>query len=71
MDWLVVLGALVTLGGLGLLVYCIMAVAKAKKAGLPDEELRGRIQRVVAINLAALFISSIGLMMVIVGLFLN
>lgn len=71
MDWLVVLGALVTLGGLGLLVYCIMAVAKAKKAGLPDEEMRGRIQRVVAINLAALFISSIGLMMVIVGLFLN
>ena len=71
MDWMVVLGAVVTLGGLGLLVYCIMAVAKAKKADLPDQELRAKIQRVVAINLAALFISSIGLMMVIVGLFLS
>ena len=71
MDWMVVLGAFVTLGGLGLLVYCIMAVAKAKKADLPDQELRAKIQRVVAINLAALFISSIGLMMVIVGLFLS
>ena len=71
MDWMVVLGAAVTLGGLGLLVYCIMAVAKAKKADLPDQELRAKIQRVVAINLAALFISSIGLMMVIVGLFLS
>ena len=71
MDWMVVLGALVTLGGLGLLVYCIAAVAKAKKAGLPDEELRTRIRRVVAVNLAALFISTIGLMMVIVGLFLS
>ena len=71
MDLLVVLGALVTLGGLGLLVYCILAVAKAKKADLPDHELRAKIQRVVAVNLAALFISSIGLMMVIVGLFLS
>jgi hypothetical protein len=71
MDWMVVLGALVTLGGLGLLVYCILTVARARKAGLPEEELRSRLRRVVAINLAALFISSIGLMMVIVGLFLS
>ena len=71
MDWMVVLGALVTLGGLGLLIYCILTVAKARKAGLPDEELRVRLRRVVAINLAALFTSSIGLMMVIVGLFLS
>ena len=68
---MVVLGALVTLGGLGLLIYCILTVAKARKAGLPDEELRVRLRRVVAINLAALFTSSIGLMMVIVGLFLS
>ena len=71
MDWMVVLGAIVTLGGLGLLIYCIMSVAKAKKADLPDQELRAKIRRVVAINLAALFISTIGLMMVIVGLFLS
>ena len=68
MDWMVVLGVIVTLGGLGLLVYCIAAVAKARKAGLPDDELREKIRRVVAINLAALFISTIGLMMVIVGI---
>ena len=68
---MVVLGVLVTLGGLGLLIYCISSVARARKAGLPDNELRAKIQRVVAINLAALFISTIGLMMVIVGLFLS
>ena len=71
MDWMVALGALVTLGGLGLLVYCILTVAKARKANLPEEELKARIRRVIAINLAALFISTIGLMMVIVGLFLS
>ena len=71
MDWMVALGALVTLGGLGLLVYCILTVAKARKANLPEEELKARIRQVIAINLAALFISTIGLMMVIVGLFLS
>ena len=71
MDFLVSIGAVVTLAGLGLLVYCILSVAKARKANLSDEDMRARVQKVVAINLGALFVSTIGLMMVIVGLFLS
>jgi alkylhydroperoxidase/carboxymuconolactone decarboxylase family protein YurZ len=46
-------------------------VAKAKRAGLSDEELREAVKRVVPINLGALFMSVIGLMMVILGVFLG
>jgi hypothetical protein len=46
-------------------------VARAKAARLSDEDLREAVKRVVPLNLAALFVSAIGLMMVIVGISLG
>ena len=71
MDWLVYIGTLLAGLGLATLIYCIVAALLAKRAGLPDEEMRERLQRIVAINMAALLISAIGLMSVVVGVFLS
>lgn len=71
MDILIWTGAVVSLAGLAGIVWCILAIAKARRAGLDDTTLRARLQRVVTINLAALFVSVIGLMMVVVGVMLD
>ncbi len=71
MEILIALGAGVTLVGLVGLIWCILRVTKAKRAGLDDEALRVVMQKTVALNLGALFLSVIGLMMVVVGLLLS
>lgn len=64
-------GAAVSLAGLLGLMWCIIRVWKARRAGLPDEELREEVRKVVPLNMGALFLSVIGLMMVILGIFLG
>lgn len=71
MEALVWIGTAVSLAGIAGLVWCILAVAKARRAGLSDEVLRARLQRVVAWNLAALGVSALGLMLVVIGIFLG
>jgi hypothetical protein len=70
MEIIVWLGAALTVVGLGMLVWCIVAVARARRAGLPEPELKARLQKVVALNLAALGVSGLGLATVIVGIVL-
>ncbi|MGB7268535.1 MAG: hypothetical protein WBC90_03310 [Albidovulum sp.] len=69
MGNLVWIGALVTLGGLLGLIWCIISVARARKAGLSEEALKARLQRAVVLNLGAMFLSVIGLMIVVIGIF--
>ena len=71
MDALVWIGTALSLAGIGGLMWCIRAVAKARRAGLDDAALRARLQQVVAWNLAALGVSALGLMLVVLGLFLG
>ena len=68
MDFLIWIGAAVTLAGVGILMWCVARVSRARGEGLPDEELKARLQGIVAWNLGALFLSAIGLMLVIVGI---
>jgi hypothetical protein len=70
MEMIVWIGAALTLVGIGMLVWCIVSVAKAKRAGLAETELKTRLQKIVALNLGALAVSAIGLMTVIVGIVL-
>jgi hypothetical protein len=67
MEIIVWIGAALSVLGLCGIVYSMVAVAKAKRANLPDEELRARISKILPVNLAALFVSMIGLMAVIIG----
>ena len=46
-------------------------MVRAKRAQLPDEEMRAVLQSALPLNLGALFLAVIGLMMVIVGIFLG
>jgi len=71
MDWLIWLGALISLIGLAGLVWCIVLVARARRANLSDEEMRARLQKVMPLNLGALFVSVTGLMLVVVGIMLG
>ncbi len=64
-------GAALSVAGLAGLVWCILRVMKARKAGLPDDELRATVQGVLPWNMGALFLSVIGLMMVILGISLG
>ncbi len=64
-------GAALSLAGLLGLVWCILRVMKARRSGLSDDELRAVVQGVLPWNLAALFLSVIGLMVVIVGISLG
>ncbi|EDZ43604.1 MAG: hypothetical protein P8P65_02450 [Planktotalea sp.] len=71
MDGLIWSGAAVSCLGLLGLVVSIIRVNRARKAGLDDKGLRAAVQKVLPLNLGSLFLSVIGLMMVIVGIFLG
>ncbi len=70
MEILIWIGTALTLAGVAGLIYCIVLATKARRAGLPDDALRARLQRVVTLNLAALGVSAIGLMLVVTGILL-
>ena len=61
-------GAVLSLAGLLGLVWCILHVMKVRKSGISDEELRVTVQGVLPWNLGSLFLSVIGLMLVILGI---
>ena len=70
MDFLIILGTVVTLIGLGVLIWCILMVANARRNIKDDVQMRERLQKMAAINMLALFLSFIGLMIVVVGVIL-
>ncbi len=65
------IGIVLTLAGVATLGWCILSAAGARRAGLPKAEMATRLQRIVAVNLAALGLSALGLMAVIVALLLG
>ena len=71
MPILVYIGTAMALAGLLTLAWCIWAAISAKRAGLPDTDLRARLQRIVTINMGALLVSVLGLMSVVLGIFLS
>ncbi len=67
MDWLILPGAFLSVLGLVGLIASAVKIVRAKKAGLDDDALRARLGRVMALNMGSLFLSVIGLMMVVIG----
>lgn len=64
-------GVALTAAGLAGIAWCILAVIRARRAGLPDAAMRLRMQRVVAVNMGALAASMLGLMAVAVSIMLG
>ena len=71
MEIIVWIGAALSAIGLCGIVYSIVAVARAKRAKLSDEDLRAKVSAILPLNLIALFVSMIGLMAVIIGVMLG
>ena len=70
MEILIWIGSILSLLGLVGLFWCIKTVLQTKKTAGSDEELRESLQKVVPLNMAALFLSAIVLMLVILGILL-
>jgi len=71
MQILIIIGAGMALLGLGCIIYSILRVLAAKRAGLDDAAMRARIQAILPWNLGGLFASVLGLMCVVVGILLG
>lgn len=71
MEVLIWIGAAISLVGLAGLIACIILATRAKRAGLNDADLRAKLKSVVALNLGALLVSTLGLMCVVVGILLG
>jgi len=71
MEALIWIGSVIALVGVALLVWCIVLAMRARRSGLPDDQIRAALQKVVALNLAAVGISALGLMLVVTGIFLG
>ena len=71
MDILIWIGACISLAGVAALVWCVIRVISAKRQKVSEDEMRALLQKVVPLNSAALFLSVIGLMVVVVGIILS
>ena len=70
-DMLIWGGAVLTALGLAGILWCILAVTRARRARLEDAAMRATMQRVVAVNMGALAASVLGLMAVVMGIMLR
>ena len=71
MEFLVWIGAAIALIGVAGLVWCVLAATRARRENLDEEAMKARLQMLVAWNMAALAVSAIGLMMVVIGILLG
>ena len=68
MEWMVWPGAGVAVLGLAGLAYCILTARKLRDTGLEGEPSVGQLQRLIPINLASVFVATIGLAMIVIGI---
>ena len=66
-DGLIWGGAALTVIGLVALAWCIVTAARAKARAADDAAMRATMRKVVAVNMAALAASVLGLMFVVLG----
>ena len=70
-EMMIWVGAAISIVGLAGIVWCILRVAKARRAKLDDAAMRAVLQSVIPMNMGALFLSVTGLMLVAVGVILG
>jgi len=71
MGWLVWVGSGMTIVGLGILIWVIVSVARARSVGLDETAMKAKLQHLVAWNMGAMGLSALGLMTVIIGFTLS
>jgi hypothetical protein len=71
MGYLVWAGAILTLAGFAGIIGTILAVTHARRSVRDDAALRAALGRILPWNLAALLLSCLGLMAVVLGVILD
>ncbi|MFD1913390.1 hypothetical protein [Halodurantibacterium flavum] len=71
MDWLVWIGAAMTVAGIAGIGWCVTIALRLRRAALSEEEQRARLQRAVIINISSLGLSALGLALVVTGIILG
>lgn len=71
MHILIIIGAVLSLLGVAGLGYCVLLAMRAKREAQNPDEMRAKLQRVVAMNMGALGVSALGLMLVVAGIALG
>lgn len=71
MQMLIPAGSVISLLGVAGLIYCVLQAWRARKAGHDEAAMRAELRRVVMINMAALAVSALGLMLVVLGILLG
>ena len=71
MNWLIIIGVIITCFGLGLLFFTINKIWRAKKENLNEVAMKTRLQSAIAWNLGAMACSGIGLIIVVLGAILK
>lgn len=71
MGWMIWTGAAISLCGVALLLWCVLVAIRARRQATDEADLRARMQRAVLMNFVALAVSTLGLMMVVAGIFLR
>ena len=70
MEFLIGIGAVISVIGIAGIVLSIVRVRQAKRDAASDDELKAKIQKVLPLNLGAFLLSVLGLMCVVVGVIL-
>jgi len=70
-EMMIWVGAVISLVGLAGILWCIARVARARRVKPDDETMRAVLQSVIPLNMGALFLSVIGLMLVVIGVMLG
>lgn len=70
MESLVIIGAIISLLGLIGLLYCIVRALTIKREGGNEEQMRAKLQPLIAWNFGAVALSILGLMFVVIGVIL-
>ncbi len=70
MEFLIYVGAGISLIGIVGIILSVIQVRRAKATAKDDDELKARIQAAMPLNLGSFFVSVIGLMCVVVGVIL-
>ena len=71
MEFLIYIGAAISLVGLVGLIMSALRVVKAKRAKLDDEAMREAVRRAMVLNFSALMLSAFGPILVVVGVILT
>jgi len=71
MEILVWIGAAATVAGIAGILWSVALVLRARRAGLDDAAMRARMARALPVNVAALLLSILGLLSVLMGVLLG